>query len=532
MTKHGRPVRSDRDAPADAAITDRRSATSLRSAGLVVICFVAGAALMIVELTGYRVLAPVFGNSLWTWTALIGIILVAFSVGSYVGGRLGDRRPDPEVLAAMLAGAAILVVLIPRLMGLLAGYADGLGIIGGPLLLTAALFLLPGMLLGAVPPFAVRLHSLLASDRHVGGSAGLISMAGSLGSFVGTFGTGFVLLAQLGVTAILLGTGTVLFALAAATAIASRRASARRLVSWVGVFVAASAVGAAASKRTLPPGARLLYQKDGSYQRIEVAEYERRGRIARMLLLDGRAEGGVLLAAKSLPLPYQNVYRLLSGAPGYEIKSALFIGAGAFGMPERVAETWPDARVDVVEVDPEVVRIGYSYFDLGAYPSVRSQVTDARVFIRTTRERYDLIFGDAYNGLRRIPAHLTSREFFALVRARLQPHGIFMMNVMAATRGDKAALLSALAATLGAVFPHVRALPLSPDTPEQPQNIILVAGEDALDRFLTPTAGGDDFVARLRAAAFDPRHSGPAPAVILTDDFNPVDAIVARQLWD
>jgi spermidine synthase len=497
-----------------------------------VVCFVAGAALMIVELTGHRVLAPVFGNSLWTWTALIGIVLVAFSVGSYVGGRLGDRRPDPEVLAAILAGAAILVVLIPRLAGWLAGYADGVGVVGGPVLLAAALFLLPGMLLGAVPPFAVRLHSLLAGDRHVGGSAGSIGMAGSLGSFVGTFGTGFVLLAQLGVTAILLGTGAVLFGLAAATAMGSGRASAGRLLSWAGVFVAASALGAATSQRTPPHGARLLYHEDGSYQRIEVAEYERRGRIARMLLLDGRAEGGVLLAAKNLPLPYQNVYRLLSGVPGYEIRTALFLGAGAFGMPVRVAEVWPDARVDVVEVDPEVVRIGYSHFALDAYPRVRPRVTDARVFLRTTRERYDLIFGDAFNGLRRIPAHLTSREFFGLVRSRLQPHGLFMMNALAATRGDKADLLSALATTLGAVFPHVRALPLSPDTPERPQNIVLVASEDALDRFLATTAGGDDLVARLRAAAFDPRHSGPTPPVILTDDFNPIDAIVARQLWD
>ncbi|HSP99773.1 MAG TPA: fused MFS/spermidine synthase [Candidatus Dormibacteraeota bacterium] len=529
MARQGRPAGRPREALEDAATGHRPPAAALRSAGLVVVCFVAGAALMIVELTGYRVLAPVFGNSLWTWTALIGIILIAFSAGSYIGGRLGDWRPDPAVLAAMLAGAAILVVLIPRLMGWLAGYADGLGILGGPVLLTTALFMLPGMLLGAVPPFALRLHSLLAADRQVGGSAGMIGMAGSLGSFVGTFATGFVLLARFGVTAILSGTGAVLFALAAAMAIASRRASARRLIAWAGAFAAASALGAG-STAAPPPDARLLYRKDGFYQRIEVAEYERHGRVARMLLLDGRAEGGVLLTARSLPLPYQNAYRLLAGVPGYEIATALFIGGGAFGMPERVAETWPDARVDVVEVDPEVVRIGYAYFDLAAHPGVRPRVADARMFLRTTRERYDLIFGDAYSGLRRMPAHLTSREFFALVRTRLRPHGIFMMNTMSALRGDRAALLSALAATLGAVFADVRALPLSPDTPDEPQNVILIAGGEPLDRFLAAAGGDDDFAARLRAAAFDPRRPEPPP-VVLSDDFNPIDAIVARQLW-
>ena len=68
---------------------------------------------MVIEITGNRLLAPVFGNSLYTWTALIGVVLVAFSVGGYLGGWLVDRSPKPRVLGMLLFFAAVMTLLIP-----------------------------------------------------------------------------------------------------------------------------------------------------------------------------------------------------------------------------------------------------------------------------------------------------------------------------------------------------------------------------------------------------------------------------------
>ena len=125
------------------------------------ICFFAGAAIMVIELTGIRVLAPVFGNSLYTWTALIGVVLVAFSVGGYAGGWFADRRPDVRVLGFLLIAAAAFTMLIPPLHLAVEGQLSGMGLVAGPVMLSLALFTIPGCLLGAVSPFTVRLLSLI-----------------------------------------------------------------------------------------------------------------------------------------------------------------------------------------------------------------------------------------------------------------------------------------------------------------------------------------------------------------------------------
>ena len=78
-------------------------------------CFLAGAAMMVIEICAFRLLAPIFGNSVYTWTALIGVILVAFSAGGFMGGRLVDRFTHLRLLGWLLAGAAILTYLIPPL---------------------------------------------------------------------------------------------------------------------------------------------------------------------------------------------------------------------------------------------------------------------------------------------------------------------------------------------------------------------------------------------------------------------------------
>ena len=79
------------------------------------IAFFAGAAVMIIELAGIRILAPWFGNSLYTWTGLIGVILVSMGCGYYAGGWIADKRPNYVVLAHLIAIAGIFTLFIPFL---------------------------------------------------------------------------------------------------------------------------------------------------------------------------------------------------------------------------------------------------------------------------------------------------------------------------------------------------------------------------------------------------------------------------------
>ena len=86
----------------------RRSSTAIAVA-----VFLAGAALLGLEIAASRVLAPYFGNSLYVWGALIGVVLAGLSTGYWIGGIIADRYPTPRLLVAMLAAASLLVLAIP-----------------------------------------------------------------------------------------------------------------------------------------------------------------------------------------------------------------------------------------------------------------------------------------------------------------------------------------------------------------------------------------------------------------------------------
>ena len=169
---------------------------------LLLMAFFSGAALMIIELCANRVLAPWFGNSLYTWTGLIGIILVAMSFGYYLGGWLVDRRPDFATLCQLLLASAFFTALIPFLQEALEDIFSQADLVWGPVLSSVILFTVPGCLLGSVSPFAIRLTSLLYQDRRIGTSAGSIGMVSTLGSVLGTFGAGFFFIPQMGVRTI------------------------------------------------------------------------------------------------------------------------------------------------------------------------------------------------------------------------------------------------------------------------------------------------------------------------------------------
>ncbi len=488
-------------------------------------CFCSGAALMVIELSAARLLAPMFGNSIYTWTALIGVILVAFSAGGYSGGRLADRRAGPEVLGWLLAAAALLTFLIPGLAVLLGPMLSDRGLVQGPVLFALLLLALPGALLGAVSPASVRLYSLTWKDSHVGGAAGTVSMLGSLGSFVGTFLSGFVLLGAFGVRAIFLGCAALLLLLALA-AFALARGSRRRQAA----LLAAGAVAAAASlalETPTEPG--VLHERESFYHHIKVTEQVEGRQSRRYLQLDSTSEGGIQTEDGALVLEYQHYWRLavMGGEP---LRRALFIGAGAFGMPCEVSREFPEAEVDVAELDPQVIDIGRQFFHLDQHPRVQAHAGDARHYLRTqTDRRWDLIFGDAYNGVHAIPPHLATREFFQLVADRLEPGGVYLMNTISAVQGPRAELLAGMLATLRGVFAHVEIFAVQ--GPRQlVQNVVIMASqEDRMSRLAGRRHVAGSVPARI-AAAHVPRSQVPADGQVFTDDFNPVDAIIARAM--
>jgi spermidine synthase len=491
------------------------SAFGQKTAAYTFIAFISGFSLLAVEITGARLIAGTLGNSIYTWSALIAAILLAMSIGGLVGGLLIDRNVHYKWLVFSLLFAALTTALVPITAGVMAGTVSSMELTEGALFECAMVFALPSLAYGAIPPICVKLLSSDDKGRTVGFSAGIISMAGSLGSFVGALATPFWLVPHLSLTAIFC-------CLAGAVALSSlllvrvAPLSKKTAVS-IGIFAVGLLVAAAVT-RIQPVQAPYLYDQNTPYHRIRVVDTQFEGQNGRYLLLDTTMEGGIVPGTDTLPLEYQNTWQLVKKL-GIPVKRVLCIGAGAFGIPERISQTYPDAIIDVAEIDPKVIEAGFRFFDLGKFPNVHPSAADGRMFLARSTGKYDLIFIDAYHGIRYIPPHLTTVEFFTQCRQHLSERGIVMMNVISAISGKDAELFRAFGATIKTVFPDCYVIPMEPLLEIGIQNIVLVCAPNALAQ--------DPQIQQTPLSNYSLVNSKP-----MWDELNPIEAILARQLRD
>jgi spermidine synthase len=203
-------------------------------------------------------------------------------------------------------------------------------------------------------------------------------------------------------------------------------------------------------------------------------------------------------------------------------------------MPKTLADDHDGLSIEVVEIDPEVEAVGRRFFRLDEYRGrVVPICADARAFLSASRERYDLIFGDVYRGMGGVPAHLLTQEFFALVRRRLNGGGVYMMNLVSARRGERSLLFQSVAKTVLSVFSEVYVFIGAPGPPEAPHNLLLVAPREERhwnEQDLLRRAGSDELAESLIRTYVEPGEYDLLRGVVITDDFNPSELLVARQL--
>lgn len=501
-----------------------RAEPALRRADYVfanVAAFLAGGCLMVMEIVASRVLAPSFGNTVFLWTSVIGLILGALTAGYYLGGVAADRWPRLSTLAWSLALSGLFVGLVPILATpITEAIAPGSGPVSGPILATACLFLAPGIVIGAASPIAVKLVALGGAE--VGHASGRVSALGALGSILGTFAAGFFLIPIAGNQAILVSIALVL-ALLGIVGFALGKVSPAKPVIMLLVTLGACAISAT-TQAEADDG--LLFDQQTFYHRVRVRD-EPWG--VRLLTLDTTNEGAMDLNGDRLPFEYTQyieVVDLFLGSP----TRAAFIGGGSFAMPKRFIDRHPGGSAVVYEIDPVVVEVGERFFRTGDYPTLSARTGDARQLLRDTDERFDLIFGDAYNGVRAIPTHLTTLEYYQLVRDRLKVGGVYMSNIISPVRGEHAGFFRSTARTLLEVFPELYVFGVGADLRES-HNLILVC--PVMPRGLRPREVRDLGRAlgleQLTDAIVDIEGVDLDRAPLLTDDHSPIETLVADQ---
>jgi spermidine synthase len=522
-----------------------------------IVVFVAGATLLGVEIAASRVLAPFFGNSLFVWGALIGVVLAGLAVGYWLGGTLVDRFPTMRLLLAVASGGALAVLAIPLLDGpvLRAIVAWDPGPRADPVLASVALFGPTSVLLAAVVPVAVRLRTVSVEDA--GRTAGRLFALSTIGSIFGTFLTAFWLIPELGTDQLLGLVAATLFATIALLAVSQRLvvSGAVSLAAAAGAVVVAFAIAPPSSGEQLdsvalqnwspsyrirgrpapspaPTTGTVVYRKDTEYHRLYVIDEGG----TRHLRFDSSFQSAMELAHPfKAAFEYTNYFDLgLAYHPG--TRNVLFIGLGAGSAPKRMWRDFPALDIDVVEIDPEVARVARRYFSFPRHPRLRVHVEDGRRFLTKNDRRWDVIAIDAFYS-DSIPFHLTTHEFLELVRDRLAPGGVVVTNALGAVRGKDSKLLRALYRTYRTVFPTVLLHPVHEQQEWQPTeylNQILVATERPapavsllLERWrelrkTTPLAPDLTVAIRNRYDQRLPLNDVPT----LTDDYAPTDALL------
>ncbi|MBA2769902.1 MAG: fused MFS/spermidine synthase [Sporichthyaceae bacterium] len=469
------------------------------------------AAVLVLEVLVTRLVAPYVGLTLETYTAAIGVALAGIAGGAAIGGRLADTVDPRRWLGPVTAlGGVLLLTARPTV------FALGPSLFGssmGTVLLVGAAVGPAVLALSAVTPGVIKLR--LRSLEHTGTTVGRLSATGTLGALAGTFLTGFVLLAALPTSRILLLIGLLLVLAGVLLAVTLPRQGKRPDTPGLvaGVVVAALS-------------ATWLLTSDGPCQRETryycaqvVHDREREG--GRTLVLDGLRHSYVDLDDPVyLEFSYtQRIGDVLATLPEGPL-DALHLGLGGATLPRHLAVVRPGSRSTILEVDPGVLALDRERLGLVTGPDLTVVIGDARTSVAEQPPKaYDVVVGDAFGGLA-VPWHLTTSEMIAQVRRVLRPGGVYVLNVI---DHPPAHFVRAETATLRAAFEDVLLLGTDAQAAgEEGGNYVLVASDALLPRVeLSALAAGRG----APDTAHDTR-SFAAGAPILTDDDAPVDQLL------
>jgi spermidine synthase len=493
------------------------------------VVFVSGAVLMALEIVGSRVLAPHFGSSIFVWGSLISVVMAALSLGYYWGGWLSTREPSYSRLLTLLLIPGVVIFFLPFIYPSVNEWIATIdfGSRLNPLIACTVLFLLPGVFLGTISPYVIRLAATQLSM--VGSTAGTLYAVSTCGSIFGTLLTAFYLIPLMGVRNIIhsLGITLVCLSLVIVPLIRLRTVPVSRARAAAAILLA--------SFMTAPPTsafARKILEKDTFYHRIRVEEDDE----ARYLYFDRTLQSAMNLKdPTALRLVYSRYTSLgLTFRP--DAKKLLLVGLGGGSIPKKLQKEFPSLEIDAVEIDPEVIQIAKNHFNVRENKNLRLHAQDGRLFLTRTQNQYDIIILDAYY-TDAMPFHLATREFFELAHKKLTPNGIVVANLISAVTGPSGRIARAFIKTQRLTFPQTYVFAARrPDnvSVETVQNVIVIATKDkqrldikeimkrasALDRGLFPDTLQDIVVAYYQGALPD------QDVPVLTDDYAPTDNLL------
>lgn len=474
-------------------------------------------------------MAPYFGSSMITWTVIIGIILVAMSLGNFIGGRIADRSDPQRKLYQLILWASLWVALIPvvgkYLIAAVAAAAifmfPGNPVLAGSLLACTILFAVPCLILGATSPCMIKAATQNLDNN--GRIAGEIYGLSTLGSICGTFLPTFVTIPLMGTDRTFYLFAGILSALAAANALLNRSGLNKPVVTLLMIVIVALSPFSVPFAFWEHP----LIETESVYNYLLVKESNGARTLSTHVVLGTQS----MSSAKSglTGLYYDLALLSYFFVPSHQHEESLPVlvlgfATGTFAKLSR--QFFPQARIDGVEIDPEIVRLGREYFDLKPNDA-QVYVEDGRMFIQRSDKKYHVIFLDAFQDVT-YPFHMATHEFFVMLSHRLADDGVLAINVNMRSQ-QQPDICAYLTGTLAGVFPAVFLC----EHPNYYNRIIFAAKNPELQKIFNkrcislPT---DHPLHDLAVQAQPGLVSAKASPYVLTDDLAPVELIGFRTM--
>lgn len=495
------------------------------------VVFIASGCALVLELVAGRIVAPVVGVSLYTWTSVIGVVLAGISLGNYAGGVIADRWPAHRTLGIILSlgGVSSLAVLpLTRIMTDF-HYPDGTSLVTKIVLMTAVIFFPPAFIISMTTPVVIKLS--LKDLGQTGGVVGRIYAVSTCGSILSTFLTGFVLIASFGTRTIVLGVGLLLILLAVTFGglLTGDRKGSMVATSLAGVL-AVVVLGASHNLNAFDSGCTM----ETNYYCIRIIPTEQDGRPVEQFILDHLIHSFSDLSDPTyLHYGYEKVYAemmdyIAQQKPNF---SLLQLGAGGYTTPRYVEAKYPEARDEVIEIDPGVTQMAYEYMGVSPQARVTTLNMDARLGLQElpANQRYDIILGDAFNDLS-VPYHLTTQEFDQSLQNHLTPTGFYLANIIDKMQGGR--FIPSIVRTLKTVFPNVYVMSEFDSFSTPAQNTYVVAAsmtplDEARLRTVHGLGANGTSLTKLMSQADMDAWLRSADSVLLTDEYVPADNLLA-----
>ncbi len=494
------------------------------------ISFLIGLIIMGYELTVSRLIAPFYGNSVYTWGILLSVVMAALALGYFLGGRLADKSKEPEISLALILFSSGFISLISYfsshyLLQLSLQFVAQSSSAWLYLFILAIAMLCsfaPAMtLLGMVSPLLLKLS--VKGLKNIGNTAGLLSMLGSFGGIIGSLVASFILIPTIGVlhSIQLL---SLLLSLSSLLLVSNKKMIQLVLLMVIGILFVDRLYYVFVIK------AQADVVVESLYNHIKISDHN-----GRMYLSTGNARG-----VQSISIPesgiMNNYLDYLALAPSLlqteKPHSILLIGVAGGTVIKQLNQFFPNAvKIDAVEIDPTMIEVAKEHFSL-TDSEANIIIEEGRKYIATTKKKYDVVLIDAFSTDLYAPSHLMTQEFFTQIKAVLHADGIMVFNAVSPELTQNGpTLYQAIVNTVASVFPKTYHAPVG-DNQFIVGNNMIFASNSQISTFQNEKTIIDPVANEVAAIIQERMHlvNFDDDLPILTDDRAPVELFYWKML--